>query len=626
MSLYIGLNNRILVAMSLMLIYVSIISTIAIAKPMTENDFFNSAIKNMERDNNVLPEFVSPYKDNLDTNISASDINAVYLSGNYLKLWNVTEKYWPHIEVAYLDGDSLPDIIEYPVLDSTQFQYFLKARKGSNGQLLWQTSFGTNEHVLFTPVADLNGDGSSEILVSAYGSYYGKFYVKNGKTGQNLWTDWVAEKGAGHVVMWGVYTGDMNGDGKWDIGTIQAGYNATTGKYYYVFKARRGYDGKILWKAGISKEEEDLIREFRIDVLGDINKDKYSDIAITTFQDLSVIGGLTHRRDIAVYRGIDGKQMWFKSEAFDLNELCSEYSKPIGDLNGDNVLDILNIDCLQIYNPYRHLWKIRAYNGNNGITLWTRDITGSYDQYDIKVQDIFDVDGDYKNDLIFSYLNRSNYHVRAQKGNNGNTIWNVNYWSSNTGQLLLSTNKISDVNGDNIKDVIVELKSWFSFAGYTKTYLTTHIRSGKDGKYLWGDVLSGTTTPMVKAVYDMGDANGDKITDIIINKYKEGEGATYSIKKGNTGTTLWSGSGGKAMPAGDLNKDSRNDILLRYAPNLIDAKAGPSGTYLWNIKSTDTIYDPLYDMTYQYIFDFNGDGKKDVIFLIGKEIYVITTK
>lgn len=622
MSTYMDLENKIkiLTTISLLIIYINIVSTIAAAKPEIENDFFDYVIKSMERDMNISPELRGS-KENIDTNVSY--ISAVYLSGNYLKLWNKTEKNIPHIEVAYLDGDSLPDVIEYiEIIDSqTQYHFVIKAIKGSNGQLLWQTSLGANEYLYLKPVADLNGDGASEILVSAHGSYYTKFYVKNGKTGQNLWTDWAAERGSGWVYMWGVFAGDMNGDGKWDIGTIQAGHNATTDKYYYVFKARRGYDGKVLWKTGLSKEPNDEIQEFSVNVLGDINKDKYSDIAITTFQEMYVIGGYTHRRDITVYRGIDGKSIWFKSEAFDLNELQKSYSKPIGDLNGDNIIDILNIDAVSDYIKNIWIWKIRAYNGNDGTTLWKRDITGYPGQYNIKVENIFDVDGDYKNDLIFSYLNRSNYMVKGQKGNNGNIIWTANYpISSFTGQELLSINKISDVNGDSIKDIIVDIREWLEFGGYVKNYLTTHIISGKNGKYLWGDVLS-STGPMGKTVYDMGDTNGDKITDIIINKYKYGEGNTYSVKKGNIGTTLWSGSKGIATPAGDLNKDGLNDILLRYDPNIIDAKAGPSGIYLWQIKSTN---DFVFDSS--YMLDFNGDGKKDVIFIIGKQIYVISTK
>ena len=259
-----------------------------------------------------------------------------------------------------------------------------------------------------------------------------------------------------------------------------------------------------------------------------------------------------------------------------------------------------------------------------------------------------DVNGDGKNDLILIHNGEGEQgiYVRALLANDNGTFTSGPYdnpiqsgdWSISNGWQRI----IGDANGDGKVDIIlihngegeqgiyVRVLHSNSDGTFTPGQLNHPIQSGGIGDW---SISSGWHR-------NIGDANGDGKTDIILIHNGEGEQGVYvqvlhsdgdgtftpgptnqPIQSGGIGD--WSISNGWHRNIGDANGDGKNDIILIhngeseqgvYVRVLHSNGDGTftSGPYDNPIQSGDW---SISNGWHRNIGDANGDGKNDIILI-----------
>jgi hypothetical protein len=149
-------------------------------------------------------------------------------------------------------------------------------------------------------------------------------------------------------------------------------------------------------------------------------------------------------------------------------------------------------------------------------------------------------------------------------------LWN----QSHEGASWISASVVSDLDGDAKEDVLV-LTSANNEATNTTTG-TVIAKRGCNGTQLWN--VSATGGPSGDGIYALpaGDLDGDGKEDVLVqmaeyNETKNTTTKTVIAKRGCNGTQLWeesvSGSSSviSASQAGDLDGDGKEDVLVQMA-------------------------------------------------------------
>lgn len=140
---------------------------------------------------------------------------------------------------------------------------------------------------------------------------------------------------------------------------------------------------------------------------------------------------------------------------------------------------------------------------------------------------------------------------------------------SHNGANWTSAFSVSDLDGDKKDDVLV-LMCKYNEATNTAT-ATVIAKQGCNGTHLWEE--SATVTGSFIEAHPAGDLDGDGTEDVLVllEKYDANMDttmATVIAKKGDDGTHIWEESVTgtesfiSACPAGDLNGDGKEDVLV----------------------------------------------------------------
>lgn len=581
-------------------------------------------IPGVEMGNVLVPKFVSELRKYRQEDVRKKNnslkpeqnINGITYSADVKELWNrTTYSYFPRV-ISDINGDRLDDIklstnikitTYYPY--SVYYKYALELRKGLNGVLLWNDSLAGKDPIsgYTRDIPDVDGDKLPDILtvISTHNEsrniYTYTLKVRKGNNGSILWKETVS----GSVWLDGYSANDLNGDGLNDILTIYEKYDPNSGSNY-ILKARKGKNGQTFWSETMSGS--DIFLEGYPS--NDLNGDGLGDILIASYR-YDAIQKVT-KNTVKAKIGNNGTLLWQTNVSG--NVWLDAY--PAGRLNNDKYNDIL-----LIYNyPNKTITKAKS---GNGINLWSNSLKGYNASYLISVDDL---NGDKLNDTVIKYGNGTiKQTIQAKKGLNGVNIWSKSMTLGSSKSISLNAYRTNDLNGDNMPDLLIG----FYRSNTSKEFETLQAIRGNNGTKLWEESISNIYTSM--DFYQIGDANGDKIEDILINTYSSNGSGLYSykVKKGKDGINLWTENVPnyiRAYPAGDLNADGLNDIFIcSFGPGSLIAKAAPNGKYLWSIDKNIWIY-PDMDS------DLNGDGHNDMLFADydfsrGNYIlYAITTK
>ena len=402
--------------------------------------------------------------------------------------------------------------------------------------------------------------------------------------------------------------GDLDGDGTDDVLVGFGSYDASKHLLLDRIDAVSGSNGTIFW--GITS---DANRHIYAGGAGNLNGDNKDDVLTLTVRYDSGTDTYT-LEGISALSGEDGAVLWSKDINNDMWGVWTEF-----DFNGDGMDDIMvqyksyessiEADCID---------EIYILNGD-GSLLWRK--TPSKWVYAYLAGDL---NGDGGEDLLaYSVQNFNTYwtaKIFAVRGSNGNTLWSKT--ASNKNYVwIYPADPAGDLNNDGKDDVMMQHERWNpSSEDYTTTIYALH---GNSGSVIWGDASTAPDSWM--NVYPAGDLNGDGKDDVLLYpwKYNPSTGRYYSdivhARRGYDGHLLWTKTGTEmyCMQAGDLNGDDRDDLLFyeyiydtstdTYLATDVSAVKGQDGSTLWTKTRSGGNYIDALPAG-----DLNGDDGEDV--------------
>lgn len=267
-------------------------------------------------------------------------------TGEELWHWNATNNLYS-AATGDFDGDGQVDVVV------AGYDTIVTALRGSDGGVMWQFTTPASEiGRKCLKAADLNADGKCDVIA---GSDDDNVYAINGETGLELWRCYVG----GEVQE--VELAQMNGSGPLDV-VAAVGWGPSGNKAAVI----DGSNGEIIWDY---TQNTDYTRHVEV---FDVNNDLVLDVAIGVPK-----MGATPGRLIMV-DGVTRTALWTVYPFLP----CTDYSLSHGDVNGDEVRDLVAAGNSTDMN-------VHAFSGVDGDELWAFPTGG-----DVNVVQVADLDRD----------------------------------------------------------------------------------------------------------------------------------------------------------------------------------------------------------------------------------------
>lgn len=370
---------------------------------------------------------------------------------------------------------------------------------------------------------------------------------------------------------------------------------------------------------------------------GDLNNDGYNDIIVGDYGYSESYSGEDRG---AAYIYLGGSPM-DSSADFEIIGKKSQSQlgycvAAAGDINNDGYADVL-IGAPANDTPYVSSLAYIYYGGNTGIDFTHYDsLTGYYGTTRYSLASAGDVNGDGYDDIIvrgYSAASVSIYYGGAD-GISNKTPKTVIFGNSTKDKFGSAVASAGDINNDGYADILVSalgvnVLGNSSSQGAVYLYLgaSEAINTVSDTTIYgsWYDAHLGTS------VASAGDVNGDGYDDVIMGE-GWGTGHAYLFYGGQSGlnavtdTMQWRTGdkfGNSVAPAGDLDGDGFNDILIG-APeySLSGAINGAVHSFYGssdgiNFNKGDSLfgldrYDD-YGISIAGSADFDNDGRLDIL-------------
>jgi methionine salvage enolase-phosphatase E1 len=428
------------------------------------------------------------------------------------------------------------------------------AKRGYDGEHLWDESVSVSNgycRIDGYPAGDLDGDGLDDVLVNIYtyndttDTATGQVIAKRGYDGEHLWDESVSVSN-GYCEIWAMPDGDLDGDGLDDVLVNIHTYDDTTRTETGQVIAKRGYDGEHLWDESVSASNGYC--EIWAMPDGDLDGDGLDDVLVNirTYDDTTD----TATGQVIAKRGYDGEHLWDESVSAS-NGYCWIDGYPTGDLDGDGLDDVLvNIHAYDD-TTRTATGQVIAKRGYDGEHLWDESVKVSNGHCDIWAMPDGDLDGDDLDDVLVNIrtyddtTDTATGQVIAKRGINGEHLWEESVKASN-GFCWIDGYPAGDLDGDDLDDVLVNIHTY----DYTTDTATGQViaKRGYDGNLLW-EATSDDYIWIAMAypelydygydpeLYDYGygnisewgyDLNGDGINDIVLGNSNTIHAVTYA--------------------------------------------------------------------------------------------------
>ncbi|MGC9444002.1 MAG: hypothetical protein ACP5E9_03595 [Candidatus Methanospirareceae archaeon] len=546
-----------------------------------------------------------------------------------------------------LDNDDLDDVLveEWFYNESANLTTsHILVKKGLDGTLLWNQSMAASGYdncaIWYDEIADLDGDNITDVFISEY-SYSesmdlstSKVIAKNGLNGTHLWERAEQTPGRATCIKFVRWITDLNGDDLDDVILFEQTVNESANSEFSRMIAKRGFDGTHLWEQSVNGTESDIWMH----LAGDLDGDDLTDVV---FRGWSYIESTNRESSMVIAkRGFDGTVLWEQRVNGTESDIWAYLP---GDLDGDNLTDVIITEWS--YNDSTNLESItiRAQKGSTGTHLWERSLTGT--ECNAGLDLTFDFDGDGLDDaLLYEWtynesLNLDTTKIIAKQGSTGTHLWEHSLNASGRRSTDIWVWWPFDIDGDDLGDILV-IEWVFNTSSQTETRKAI-AKKGTDGTNFWEQSVSGTESSLT--IWSGSDLDGDDLRDFIISSgnYTEStntSAVTLTARRGYDGTHFWEQSVNGSGPwscdiwvatLADLDGDGFGDaVIIEWGYNeLVNttlerliAKRGYDGVHLFEAESNELIWTSSWWGAY----NLDGVGLNDVLFGISTEMYAVT--
>jgi hypothetical protein len=333
------------------------------------------------------------------------------------------------------------------------------------------------------PINDITGDGIPDVIVCTDNGW--NMCIDGAASGSSypIWTfnTHVNNNNSGSIGANGEYgvqdavqiADDLNGDGFNDVVLAMGGGN----EHVYVLN---GLNGDIIWKFG-DEINYDLGDFQSVDVQRDFNGDGVKDVLAIADGNSA---GTGYKRAF-LFNGTNGNIIWehyYPSP----NPSFGKAIISVNDFTGDNIPEVI----IAYGNNGTTDLSVRALNGANGQTIWTRNMI----EYEPKELLALPLPGGGTDIIAAEYFNR----IHRLDGTTGNVVWTYPLGGlSGVIQMAL----IDDIDNDNIPDILI---ASFAANGF-------NCLSGGPGTQLWAYQMAYQF-----GVAALPDIDGDGFQDVVV--------------------------------------------------------------------------------------------------------------
>ncbi len=485
-------------------------------------------------------------------------------------------------KVATMDGGGTQGVIVYHeqrimacgVDGRIMWEGLTETSRGQNQQYFNTRRFELNESDAYRAswpvIADLNGDGIDEILLSPGDSNHTGVWMLDAATGKLLWDEYAkqyatfADKQINRLVV----TADINGDGWRDVATASFGGRAESvnserllkGEVFVYVDWLSGKNGeKLTWArhpvrfplSNIRTLELDAIRSGEFDgksiievelVVADSHAEHELEAATLRFSPekqyaTAIAQGLTVCTES---ENVVKRARWYRKRpgAYSLDEeklvLLPEVSSSTR-LLGEQT-PIANWTAAD-GSPRIVLWgddpfRVAVHDLERNRTLWTTDAT-------VLAQTVLPVRRGDRTDLAIQFQRFDGksrvHHCELRSGETGETIWRT---EGEFGERMIHAQSIPAQDG-RFNTIVVCRGNRLT----TKSDGLVMTLVSPSGRIPWSrEVLrkaSAVNTPQLLPDYGVVDVNGDGVPDIIGADTTTGGMLMLAARDGRTGDVIW---------------------------------------------------------------------------------------
>ncbi|MBL7009474.1 MAG: FG-GAP repeat protein [Planctomycetes bacterium] len=413
----------------------------------------------------------------------------------------------------------------------------------------------------------------------------------------------------------GAVLDDVDGDGvaDWVCGSpYLAGASSNEGLLHLL----SGRDGSVLWRRSGDHYNDQL--GTCLVALDDVDGDGFADFAAGAPSTNSWGRDLADVGSVEVRSGATGDRLWLRHGFREWGELGRNLAA-VPDLDGDGLREVASA----AYGGSRS-GEVLVYSGASGALLLRIPGSGRQEEFGAALAAAGDLDGDGLADLLIGAPRSPGAHVEAWSSRSGQRLLRIEasalgLTQGDFGRAVLG---LPDQNGDGVPDLAVGAP-WALLSSYGTGAL--FLLSGADGSLIQAFLPNYGVRRLGASLAAVGDLNADGWPDFAAGAPdSEWAGVAYAgsvfLRSGRTGRLLHRLNGDRetlalgtwSSPAGDLDRDGRDDLLVgRAIGGAVLAYSGRSGRTLRRLDRghrMDTLGSKLAAAG-----DFDGDGRADLV-------------
>jgi outer membrane protein assembly factor BamB len=362
-------------------------------------------------------------------------------------------------------------------------------------------------------VADINGDGSNEIVIA--GVLRAEIYAFRGTDCSLLWSSSISSSGLG---SYSVAVGELDPT---RTGLEIAVVVEATQQLYVL----SGTDGSIIWSAYVG-----YVNRFNPTTIADIDGDGVGEIFVSS------------SHTTYAFRG-NGTLLWSYPAGYYNSNVA------VGDLGNDGTLEVVFVGWDELYDE----WRVFALRATNGNFVWSYPISSFGDVA------LADLDNDGQLEVVVAYEGGGVIALR----HNGTLYWSRTF-SSCTAPDNINAPTIADLDGDVLREIVIGCYS----------ALTVYALRGTDGSILWS--YSNAAAHGQNSSRKIGDIDSDGALEVVLTSYNTGYDVCTStnpcpyhliVLNGATGTVEWAwqnplGTGFEGLAIADVDNDGCMEIIV----------------------------------------------------------------